>query len=191
MHLYIASVPIVPLFLFKLSVSLTIVWCFYQAVLRRLTFHVMNRWYLLGYTLLACVIPFINIGPMLEDGPGGGPIVLQFIPAIGGSAGSSRQPLHGSGVSAWTVLAGIQSLVAVLLLLRLSLRWWSLVRLRRQARLIEGAGVRVYQVDRPIVPFSFGTAIYINQRLHTEREWEDIILHEYVHIKQHHTIDIL
>ncbi|HXB33266.1 MAG TPA: M56 family metallopeptidase, partial [Puia sp.] len=30
-----------------------------------------------------------------------------------------------------------------------------------------------------------------NQQLHTEKEWEDIILHEYVHIRQRHTVDIL
>jgi hypothetical protein len=51
MHLYIASMPIVPLFLLKLSVSLAVVWSFYQVMLRRLTFHGLNRWYLLGYTM--------------------------------------------------------------------------------------------------------------------------------------------
>jgi hypothetical protein len=53
MHLNIDSMPIVPLFLFKLSLSLAVVWCFYQLVLRRLTFHALNRWYLLGYALLS------------------------------------------------------------------------------------------------------------------------------------------
>jgi hypothetical protein len=51
--------------------------------------------------------------------------------------------------------------------------------------------VRIYQVDEKIVPFSFGNAIYINQGLHTEKEYEEIILHEYVHIRQRHSVDIL
>ncbi len=71
------------------------------------------------------------------------------------------------------------------------MRWLSLVRLRRKATLIGGDGVKIYQVDGPVIPFSFGNAIYINQHLHTEKEWEDIILHEYVHIRQRHTVDIL
>src|SRR5580698_8042296 len=86
MHLNIDSMPIVPLFLFKLSVSLAVVWCFYQLVLRRLTFHPLNRWYLLGYALLSFVFPLINIGPMLPGGPAGEPVVFQFIPAIGSVA---------------------------------------------------------------------------------------------------------
>jgi hypothetical protein len=46
-------------------------------------------------------------------------------------------------------------------------------------------------VDQPIIPFSFGRAIYLNPRLHTEKEYEEIILHEYVHVCQRHTVDIL
>jgi hypothetical protein len=101
MHLNIASMPVVPLFLFKLSVSLAVVCCFYQVVLRRLTFYTLNRWYLLGYLLLSFIIPFINIGPMLQDdGPAGEPLVIQFIPAIGSVSQDSviQVPEH-TGVS--------------------------------------------------------------------------------------------
>src|SRR5580658_9542471 len=106
MHLNIVSMPIVPLFLFKLSVSLAAVWCFYQLVLRRLTFHTLNRWYLLGYGLLSFFIPLINIGPMLPDGSAGEAVVLQFIPAIGGGARGNvvAAAAHSGGPSVWTVV---------------------------------------------------------------------------------------
>jgi len=193
MHLNIASMPVVPLFLFKLSVSLAVVWCFYQVVLRRLTFYTLNRWYLLGYLLLSFIIPFINIGPMLQDdGPAGEPLVIQFIPAIGSVSQDSviQAPEH-TGVSGWAVLLCVLAAGSVVLLARMAVRWISLVRLRRKARLIDGNGVKIYQVDGPVTPFSFGNAIFINQHLYTEKEWADIILHEYVHIRQRHTVDIL
>jgi beta-lactamase regulating signal transducer with metallopeptidase domain len=197
MHLSIDSMPVIPLFLFKLSVSLAAVWCFYQVVLRRLTFYKLNRWYLGGYVLVSFLIAFIDIGPMIPEGPAGEPSVIQYIPTIGGlpaggvSMGRASVSEHGAGVPVWTVALLILALGAALLLLRSAVRWVSLVRLRRGAQLIEGEGVRIYQVDQPIIPFSFGSAIYINQRLHSEKEWEDIILHEYVHIRQKHTGDIL
>jgi BlaR1 peptidase M56 len=193
MHLNIVSMPIVPLFLFKLSVSLAAVWCFYQLVLRRLTFHTLNRWYLLGYGLLSFFIPLINIGPMLPDGSAGEAVVLQFIPAIGGGVRGNvvAAAAHSGGPSVWTVVLFVLAAGSVLLLARVVVRWVSLFRLRRKARLIGGNGVKIYQVDGPVIPFSFGNAIYINQQLHTEQEWEDIILHEYVHIRQRHTVDIL
>jgi hypothetical protein len=184
--------PVVPLFLFKLSVSLAVVWGFYQVMLRRLTFYKLNRWYLLGYTLLSFLIPFINIGPMLPEGPAGEPIAIQFIPAIGGVSQGSviRVPGH-TGVSGWAVLLWVLAAGSVLLLARMVVRWVSLVRLRRKARLIRAHGVKIYQVDGQVTPFSFGNAIFINQHLYTEKEWADIILHEYVHIREKHTIDIL
>jgi hypothetical protein len=193
MHLNIASMPVVPLFLFKLSVSLAVVWCFYQVVLRRLTFYTLNRWYLLGYLLLSFIIPFINLGPMLQDdGPAGEPLVIQFIPAIGGvSQRAAIQVASGAGLSGWAVLLCVLAAGSVVLLARMAVRWISLIRLRRKARLIDGNGVKIYQVDGPVTPFSFGNAIFINQHLYTEREWADIILHEYVHIRQRHTVDIL
>ncbi len=139
MHLNIASMPIVPLFLFKLSVSLAVVWCFYQVVLRRLTFYKLNRWYLLGYSLISFLIPFINIGPMLPDGPAVEPIVIQFIPAIGGVSQGAVVPVPGhTGVSGWMLLLWILAAGSVLLLARVVVRWVSLVRLRRKALLIGG-----------------------------------------------------
>src|SRR5580698_131600 len=111
MHLNIVAMPIVPLFLFKLSVSLAAVWCFYQLVLRRLTFHTLNRWYLLGYALLSFVFPLINIGPMLPDGPVGEPVLLQFIPAMGGGVRGSVAAVgtvsRSAGLSAWTVILSV------------------------------------------------------------------------------------
>ncbi|HEV3413692.1 MAG TPA: M56 family metallopeptidase [Puia sp.] len=194
MHLNIATMPIVPLFLFKLSVCLAIVWCFYQAVLRRLTFYSLNRWYLLGYSLISFLIPLINIGPMLPKWPAGEPVVLQYIPAMGGvaqrtAAGVSSLP--SAGLSGWAIILWVLAAGSVLLLVRVIVRWVSLVRLRRNARLIDGHEVKIYQVDKPIIPFSFGNAIYLNQHSHSEQEWADIILHEYVHIRQRHTVDIL
>lgn len=197
MHLSIDSMPVIPLFLFKFSVSLAAVWCFYQVVLRRLTFYRLNRWYLAGYGLVSFVIAFIDIGPMIPEGPAGEPAVIQYIPAIGGvpaggvSMVGTSVSQRGAGVPVWTVVMWVLAVGAGLLLLRSAFRWMSLVRLRRGAQLIEGEGVRIYQVDQPIIPFSFGGAIYINQRLHSEKDWEDIILHEYVHIRQKHTGDIL
>ena len=193
MHLIIADMPIVPLFLLKLSVSVGLVWMFYQAVLRRMTFYRLNRWYLLGYTLISFFIPLINIGPLMADRPAGEPVLLQYIPAIGSVAGRvvAIPATAGGGVSVWTVLLWVIVLGAVALLVRFAMRWVSLTRLRHKARFIPGLGVNVYQVDGQILPFSFGNAIYINQQLHTEKEWEDIVLHEFVHVRQRHTIDIL
>jgi TonB-dependent SusC/RagA subfamily outer membrane receptor len=80
---------------------------------------------------------------------------------------------------------------ALLLLLRFAVRCISLRRMRQRAELLEDGLVKIYRVRDRISPFSFGNAIYINTSQHSEKEQEEIILHEYVHIRQRHTADIL
>lgn len=180
--------PSIFLYLLKLSIGLGFVWGFYQLLLRRLTFYHWNRWYLLGYSFLCCFIPLIDVGAAVERG--GEPLMVQLIPSIGGRAvvlGGSRP----AGIGLWDIVFVLMGAGAGFLLIRLVVRWLSLRRVRLGARLIERDGIRIYEVEGRIAPFSFGRGIYINPRLHTEREWADIILHEYVHIRQRHSLDIL
>jgi hypothetical protein len=183
--------PPILFYLLKVSISLSVVWLFYQLLLRRLTFYTLNRWYLLGYSVLAFFIPLINIYPILRDeAPSGEPYLIQFIPVVGGQGRIAAAETHES-IHWWTWLIGVFALGALVLLIRMAIRGWSLYRLRKSARLIEGGPLRIYQVDASIIPFSFGNSIYINQDLHSKQQWSDIILHEYVHIRQRHTMDIL
>jgi hypothetical protein len=190
--------PFLALYLVKLSISLGLTWLFYQMFLRRLTFYDWNRWYLLGYSLLSFLIPLIDLHAMIDNDILTEPAVLRYIPVIGNYAPfAQHMPAPGQhatmGLSAWALCFIFLALGSSFFIVRLLIRWLSLRKVRRRAILIsEAAGkVRIYQVDSPIVPFSFGNAVYVNQRLHTEKEWEEIILHEFVHIRQRHTFDIL
>ena len=184
--------PVLILYLLKLSISLSVTWLFYQGMLRRLTFYNLNRWYLLGYSLLSFIIPLINIGSFLQEDKVQGSLVM-YIPVIGGNGKGA--PAGGAGFFAglglWDILPGALLSGSAILLIRLLVRWGSLRRVRRQGRLISDAGVKVFRLDQSILPFSFGNAIYINPQLHTEKEYAAIILHEYVHIRQRHTVDIV
>ena len=186
--------PALFLYLLKLSISLSITWLFYRLVLRGLTFYRLNRCYLLGYTLLSFFIPFIDIGPIASDtGQVHQPVYIQLIPVVGNNTPTPVLSIHPvSGISTWSITGLVLLIGIVVLLIRTLLRGYSLARITKQARLLSSKdGIRIYEVDRPVPPFSFGNAIYINPRLHSEKEWAEIILHEYVHIRHHHTFDIL
>jgi BlaR1 peptidase M56 len=196
--------PFFALYLLKLTISLSAVWLFYRLFLRKLTFYNWNRWYLLGYSILTFLIPLIDIQWILNTNSAGEPAVIRYIPVIGDyqpalaaaldpSLSANGSAHHWTGSGGWTIVFGILALGSAILLTRLVGRWLSLRRVRKTASLIGDAqeGVRIYQVDAPIVPFSFGNAVYINRQLHTEKEWEEIILHEFVHVRQRHTFDIV
>jgi hypothetical protein len=49
----------------------------------------------------------------------------------------------------------------------------------------------VYHLEKLIVPFSFGSDIFLNKNLYTERELKEILKHETIHVNQKHTADII
>ena len=69
-------------YILKLSLSLGVVFLFYHFVLRRLTFYNWNRWYLLGYTMLSFLIPFIDISNVLQQQQWSDTSIVQWVPVI-------------------------------------------------------------------------------------------------------------
>lgn len=187
--------PILFQYLLKVSISLAIMYVFYQLVLRRLTFYDHNRWYLFGYSVLCYFISFINIGPILQNGGGESHELFNMVPSVGalatGLSESSAAVEADSGWSIWDWATLVLAGGTVLFIARLIIQLVSFKRLKAGARLVSGTGIKFYQVNRNIIPFSFGNSIYINQNLHTESELKEIIRHEFVHVKQKHTLDII
>jgi beta-lactamase regulating signal transducer with metallopeptidase domain len=181
-------------YLIKLSCGLAIVYLFYELVLRRLTFFNSNRWYLLGSSLLCFVIPAININSLVKPQQLNTSGVVEFIPAIDTYIVTETitvQQTATSTLSVWDGCCIVLALGSLLLLMRLAIQYLSYRNIRKTAQLLARDAINIYQVDKPIAPFSFGRDIFINQQLHTEAELQEIIRHELVHVKQHHTVDII
>ncbi|MBO9563443.1 MAG: TonB-dependent receptor plug domain-containing protein [Niastella sp.] len=180
--------PYIAQYLLKLSICLAVVYLFYALVLRRLTFHTWNRWYLLGYSLLAFFIPFINISPMLERGAWNENTMVQLIPVMGNYEAVAKP---ANAIEGWRVCLLMLIVGVAFMLVRLLLQYLSFRYIRKSSKLISDGNVKIYQVDKQIIPFSFGRSIFINQDQHSEHELKEIIRHEFIHVKQRHTADIL
>ena len=182
--------PALVAYLIKLSVSLSVVFLFYQLVLRPLTFHVWNRWYLLGYTILAFFIPFINITPVLQHNAWSNNIAIQWVPLI--TDGSSTTIANSSAHFTMWDIGEIMLLMGIAIMtMRLLIQFISFRRLMKKAQFVQSNELRIYEVDENIIPFSFGRSIFINPALHNSAELQEIIKHEFIHVKQAHSIDII
>ena len=186
--------PILILYLIKLFVSLGIVFLFYQLVLRRVTFYNANRWYLVGFTALSFIVPFINVTPVVQE-TGAPPTLIQYIPSIQAysigleEAAACPVPLWSTTWTKWDWLLLVFAAGAGFLFLRFAVRCFSFFRLKSKAKLISAGELNIYQVDKAIIPFSFGNSIFINSAQHTENELREIIRHEFIHVKQKHTFN--
>jgi hypothetical protein len=177
-------------YLFKLTISLSIVYLFYQLFLRRLTFYNWNRWYLLIYSLVCFVIPFINVFTIIVEQPAlRKSAFVNYIPAITQMTPNNAAP--SVGINWWLVTAVVFLIGILVMIVRLGMQYYSLYKMRSKAVLLYDNKVKLYHIDAPVMPFSFGRGIYVNQHQHSEHELKDIIRHEFIHVKQRHSLDII
>jgi hypothetical protein len=182
-------------YIIKLSISLSLVYLFYQLFLRRLTFYNWNRWYLLIYSMVCFVIPFINVFTIIVERPAlRESAIINYIPAItqiSPVAAEAVAPVPSSGINRVQVAVIVFLAGVLFMLVRLLLQYYSLYKMRSKAVLLYDEKVKLYHIDEPVMPFSFGRGIYVNQHQHSEHELKEIIRHEFIHVKQRHSLDIL
>ncbi len=180
-------------YLFVILIKINLVLAFfaiaYYLILRRLTFYVLNRIFLVLGILFSSLYPFIDLTDFFNNQQQFSPQITTFIPAINERVqelspvgfmaryGQLISILFYTGVAAMTV--------------RLILQFVSLYRLHKNSTkgLVNDVPVRI--LSEPVNPFSFWQTIYINPSLHTTRDLQSILAHEDVHVKQWHTLDIL
>jgi len=192
----ISTMPILFVYILKLSISLAVIYLFYRFVLCKLTFYTWNRWYLLGYSLLSFFIAFFNITPLFQEGLQHYRRAMRLVPVIDFygvdiSAGKTAVAVGQTDWNNWTVCLFILLAGVTVLSIRLVIQYFSFLNIRRKAKLLSENGPKVYHVEADIIPFSFGNSIFINKQLHSFDELQEIVRHEFVHVKQRHSIDIL
>lgn len=178
-------------YLLKWSIALAVVFLFYRIALRPLTFYQWNRRYLILYSLVAFLIPFINLNAYVQPQKLQDIALVQYIPTISIDAGVAPAVIGQTSTNPLSVVGLVLLAGSLILLARLVVQWYSLHRIRRHAVRLYHPEATVYHVDENVIPFSFGNAIYVNTSLHTEKELNDIILHEFVHVRQKHSVDII
>ncbi|GAB2652371.1 hypothetical protein GCM10027036_01780 [Flavihumibacter cheonanensis] len=177
------------LYLVKFTLSLSLVTIFYQLFLRKLTFYNWNRWYLLVYPLGCFMLPLLDIGWWLEADRVD-LSALQQLPALGNWTPTSAT-VSSVNFNYWYLLNGILVSGSIIMAIRILIQYLSYRRLSKRAALLGGEDIKLYAVPEKIIPFSFGRSVYINPALHSEADLNDIIRHEMVHVRQHHTADMM
>lgn len=175
-------------YILKLTLALAVVYLFYWVFLRRLTFYNWNRWYLLLYPSVCFLIPFVNVGSLLQRHGLQDTAMVNYIPVIVTTGAEATLEEPGMGLGMWALMLILTGSVAMLG--RLLVQYLSLKRLLSSAILLSDGAVKLFHIDKKIIPFSTGNAIYINRSLHAENELREIIRHEFIHIKQRHSVDL-
>lgn len=178
-------------YLIRSGLVLTILLTIYHLWLEKEKMHQFNRFYLLFSLLLGLAIPLIEITlPAANIASTPLPIKDFVLPSI-----SSMMPVAISqeADSQYSNLPiAIYSLIAVLLLLRFAINLFLIMRTAsRNPKRITREGTIVL-IKEKLAPHSFlfftflNEDDYLNQRIEKE-----IITHEFAHVRQKHTADLL
>lgn len=180
-------------YLFVMLIKINLVLAFfaiaYYLILRRLTFYVLNRIFLVFGILFSSLYSFIDLTEFFHSHQQLNPQITAFVPVINDRV----QELSPVGFMAqyWGFISILFYSGVAVMAVRLILQFVSLYRLHKNSAkgLVNDIPVRI--LSEPVNPFSFWQTIYVNPSLHTTKDLQAILAHEYIHVKQWHTLDII
>jgi len=183
------------IYLLKVSVSLVLFYIVYICLLSKLTFHTLNRIYLLGSLCLSLLLPLTPKQSLVLN-----ELVSIKLPTIIIQDGKS-EAIQSSALSVPSLLFIIWLTVSVMFLLKFIHGLYLLLRLRQVSTdfkvnkasiSLMSSEVKIKTHESIKSPFSFLRTIYLptNYNNQTE-ETNTIINHERLHIDMKHSLDIL
>lgn len=176
-------------FLFKVNIALVLFCLGYYLVLRRLTFYTLNRIYLITAILFSSLYPWMNINNFIQrhqqlTSSVQNVIIRWKMPAV-----KLIKPLEQHSYWYWAEIAfwtGVALLAA-----RLIMQLISLHRLHKHSEPGKVHNYTVRLIHGDVNPFSFWRNIYINPNKLSSNDLEKVLEHEYIHVSEWHTLDIL
>jgi TonB family protein len=184
-------------FVFESGVSLIIFTLIYILFLRKETFFMLNRIYLMAAVLFSVLLPFIhfqanNALPSVMLGEVTVTAMryqnlLQTVTVYGTKlSGTFEQTIRSIGLIRFIYLSG----TAFFLLLFLY-RLFQITSLIMYSESERKNGIRIVKIDRDTTPFSFFNFVFINRNYLDSPGMKEMVAHETEHVRQGHSFDVM
>jgi len=174
-------------YLLESTICLSVLYPVFWFFLRRDTFFQVNRFYLLAMVLFSILVPLL---PLHWIPSGTSAVFMVLLDPVLITPAKVEHTL--SAHLQWIEVATVVYLTgALIFLLRFGLQLIQLYRITRRFGIKESHGQRVVFVDRGYSPFSFFNLVFINEEVIPAGSLPTILEHERVHIRQHHTLDMI
>ncbi|MCF6132234.1 M56 family metallopeptidase [Flavobacterium wongokense] len=178
------------LYLLKSGGLIAVFYLAYHFLVRKETFFNSNRWFLLSGLATSLLLPLFFISKIV--------IVERPVIQVQDYAVVPQQPapiIHNIPVAEpfdWTqLLWTVYFIIAAVLVIKIVINLASLYRMLTKQQSIKKEQFKLINLNDNIAPFSFFNYIVYNPNLYSEKELENILLHEKIHSKGKHSIDVL
>ncbi|WP_224489997.1 M56 family metallopeptidase [Robertkochia flava] len=172
-------------YIIKASGLLLLFWGLYKTVLSKETFFNHNRWYLLAGVMVSALMPLwvIERIEIIE-------IAVSALPAESASPTVASTP-EASGFSSEALLFYIYICGVLFFSIKLMIQLLSLRRLLRKGKVRKLKGLCLVSSREISAPFSFFHFIVLPQNEIEAEEQSTILAHEFIHVRQMHSVDIM
>jgi len=184
-------------FMLESGISLAIFALVYLLFLRKETFFVLNRIYLLGSVCFSILLPFIH----LQVYSGMPSIMLDEVTV---TATGYQNLLQTVFVYSSTISGEIEKIIQSIGLIRfiyisgtVIFLFVFLYRLLQITALIMNNeselknGIRIIKIDRDTTPFSFFNFVFIDKNNANGSGMKEMLAHEMEHVRQGHSVDVM
>ena len=176
------------LYFAKVNGLIILFYLLYLALLRKETFYVSNRWYLLMGLVTAIILPLITFTKTIWVNPEPISKFIEVVPLVDDTSirTVSEAPID------WSLILSIAyGLITIVILLKVGFEiasfFFKIVKLNK----VKEANYTLIYANSTENPFSFFKYIVINPTLFSKEEFKHILTHERIHAKQFHSIDVL
>lgn len=181
-------------YLFESGISLCLFTMLYLLLLQQETFFRMNRYFLLSGLFFSLLLPLMHLRVYEPQPVMLGEItvlpyrnLLETVSVYGNSV--SEQVVRS--ISARTWLIGIYLTGVLFFTIRLLIRLLQIMSLVRHGKIIREQGMKLVVLDKDTGPFSFLSCVFVSNQLKQQVGWEKMLFHEFEHVRQGHSLDIL
>lgn len=161
----------------------------YVLFLRKETFFTSNRWYLIGGLVLSLILPLITFTKTIWVEPTPIPVIYEELIPINNNA--IKTPIQETSLDWSLIITTTYIAISILLILKITFELASFFNRIRKNRKQKETNFVLIHSDTTENPFSFFHYIVINPNRFSKEEFQHILTHESIHVKQKHSIDVL
>ena len=161
----------------------------YVLFLRKETFFVTNRWYLISGLILSLILPLITFTKIIWVEPT--PIPAFYEEVIPLTNNGIEVPIQENPLDWSLILTTAYAIISMLIVMKITFELASFFNKIRKHQKHKETGFTLIHSDTTENPFSFFHYIVINPNRFSKEEFQHILTHESIHVKQKHSIDVL
>ena len=176
------------LYLLQSGISLILLYGIYWLFLRKDTFHMVNRIYLVVTVIFSLLFPLLQINLPFDGTEQTTFVVMLDVVTISATTLQTSLLNH---LSTFQIITIIYLTGAGIFLVRFLFQLGQLFAMVHKHGISREEGLNIVFIDRNYAPFSFFNLIFINRKEVNKGNIKEIITHEQVHIRQKHSIDLI